>query len=483
MKKGWKLLCSATLATIMSVGALAAGCAGNIDDDTGGIEVSQDQIDIIQAKYDAQGAVYEYTGDPVTLTMSHWDSDGASKERAVLDVLLQGFYKRYPTINVSLDIISDYETTYSNNFAAGRVHDVFLVSDGVFTNWVKASSQTMVNLDPYIAASELLDMDDMFDSVVTRYQYDAATGLTGQGSQMTMPRDISAHVMYYNKDMFEEAGVELPPSDRIMTMDEATEMWTQLTRDLDGDGTPDVYGVAGLNMEGLVWSAGGDFVNDERTGFPTEQSDLDALEKAYKYLQDAYYTFNDGKGIAPDASMNMTGDATTLFAQEMVATVIAGSWEMASIQGNSFDWDIAYVPAYEENPTANSWSGSVSYAIYSGIDDAKFDAAWKLVEYIGSPEGQEILASTGFQFPIYESVAFSDEYLSKYEGGQPSNYEIFLRSASEQPAGTWTYLPSDQWKEMGYDAYSAYLLDVTAENRWNVDRFLEAVEEYVNLQL
>lgn len=183
MKKGWKLLCSATLATIMSVGALAAGCAGNIDDDTGGIEVSQDQIDIIQAKYDAQGAVYEYTGDPVTLTMSHWDSDGASKERAVLDVLLQGFYKRYPTINVSLDIISDYETTYSNNFAAGRVHDVFLVSDGVFTNWVKASSQTMVNLDPYIAASELLDMDDMFDSVVTRYQYDAATGLTGRAAR------------------------------------------------------------------------------------------------------------------------------------------------------------------------------------------------------------------------------------------------------------------------------------------------------------
>ena len=47
MKKGWNLLCRATLATIMSVGALAVGCAGNIDDDTGGIEVSQDQIDII----------------------------------------------------------------------------------------------------------------------------------------------------------------------------------------------------------------------------------------------------------------------------------------------------------------------------------------------------------------------------------------------------------------------------------------------------
>lgn len=480
MKKGWKLLCSATLATIMSVGALAAGCAGNIDDDTGGIEVSQDQIDIIQAKYDAQGAVYEYTGDPVTLTMSHWDSDGASKERAVLDVLLQGFYKRYPTINVSLDIISDYETTYSNNFAAGRVHDVFLVSDGVFTNWVKASSQTMVNLDPYIAASELLDMDDMFDSVVTRYQYDAATGLTGQGSQMTMPRDISAHVMYYNKDMFEEAGVELPPSDRIMTMDEATEMWTQLTRDLNGDGTPDVYGVAGLNMEGLVWSAGGDFVNDERTGFPTEQSDLDALEKAYKYLQDAYYTFNDGKGIAPDASMNMTGDATTLFAQEMVATVIAGSWELATIQGNSFDWDIAYVPAFEAAPTKNAWSGSVSYAIYSGIAPEKLEAAWKLVEYIGSPEGQEILSATGFQFPIYESIASSEEYLATYENSKPSNYEVFLKSAAEQPAGTWMYNQSNQWKELSYDTLTANLLDSDQGARWTVERFLDECRKVVD---
>ena len=268
-----------------------------------------------------------------------------------------------------------------------------------------------------------------------------------------------------------------------MTIEEAVEMWSALTKDTDGDGEIDVYGTAGLMMEGLVWSGGGDFLNDARNAFPTDPADLTALRQAYQFIQDAYYTYNDGNGFMPRSTVSSTMDATTLFSQEMVATVIAGSWEMASIQGNSFDWDIAYVPAYEENPTANSWSGSVSYAIYSGIDDAKFDAAWKLVEYIGSPEGQEILASTGFQFPIYESVAFSDEYLSKYEGGQPSNYEIFLRSASEQPAGTWTYLPSDQWKEMGYDAYSAYLLDVTAENRWNVDRFLEAVEEYVNLQL
>ena len=472
-KKVLTALCGASLATVMTFGALATGCAGNIGEGDENINVSQDQITQIQQKYDEAGAVYEYTGSPVTITMSHWDSDGASIERAVLEVLLEAFNKRYPSITVDLEIISDYETTYSTRFATNDVHDVFLVSDGVFTNWVKGSTQTMVNLSPYIAASDLVDMDDMFDSVVTRYQYDPATGLTGQGNQMTMPRDISSHVMYYNKDLFEQFGVELPPSDRVMTIEEAVDMWEALTQDLDGDGTPDIYGVAGLSTEGLVWSAGGDFLNDSRTPFPTEESDLTALNKAYKFIQDAYYTYADGKGITPPGTVTQTGDATALFAQEMVATVIAGSWELATIQGNSFDWDIAYVPAFEENPGANAWSGSVSYAIYSGIDPAKLDAAWKLVEYIGCPEGQEILAATGFQFPIYQSVAFDEDYLAVYENSKPSNYEIFLKSASTQPAGTWMYLTSDQWKELGYDGLSAHLLDTNANDRWTVERFLD----------
>ena len=480
-RKKLAMLLAAAMGFVLTFGVFAAGCAGNFDTGDDNIDVSEDEIERIQNKYDELGYVYEYTGEPVTITMSHWDSDGESIERAVLNVLLDSFNDRYPNINVDLEIISDYETTYSARFATGQVHDVFLVPDGVFASWCRSSYMT--DLTPYILASDIVDTSDMFESVVTRYQYDSATGITGQGAQLTMPRDISAHVMYYNKDLFDSLGVTPPPSDRIMTIEEAVEMWSALTKDTDGDGEIDVYGTAGLMMEGLVWSGGGDFLNDARNAFPTDPAALTALRQAYQFIQDAYYTYNDGNGFMPRSTVSSTMDATTLFSQEMVATVIAGSWEMASIQGNSFDWDIAYVPAYEENPTANSWSGSVSYAIYSGIDDAKFDAAWKLVEYIGSPEGQEILASTGFQFPIYESVAFSDEYLSKYEGGQPSNYEIFLRSASEQPAGTWTYLPSDQWKEMGYDAYSAYLLDVTAENRWNVDRFLEAVEEYVNLQL
>ncbi len=463
IKKCCLIATAAIMAVTGSVGLAACGGGGQELD----LSVS---IEGIQSKYDA--SMYQYGGEPVTITMSHWDSDGATLERAVLDTLLQSFKMRYPTIDVKLDIISDYEKTYANNIATNNLHDVFMVSDGVFANW--SSGGKMINLDPYIQASDLVDLDGMYESAVTRYQYNSTTGLTGSGAQLVMPRDISAHVMYYNKDYFKQMNVELPPSDRIMTMDEAVAMWQALT-EKDSAGKIETYGVAGLVMEGLVWSAGGDFLNDERTGFPTEASDLAALKKAYQFIQDAYVTTE----ITPPAEFSVGMDATTLFSQQRVATVIAGSWNVSSFRTLSFDWDIAYAPAFPEAPTKNAWSGSVGYAINSGIENSKKEAAWKLVEYIGSKEGQEILSATGFQFPLYGEIGFSDEYLERESALKPNNYEVFIHSVAEQPAGTWLYTKSTQWKELTYDTLSETLFVKDESKRLSVDDFLDLVKKNI----
>ncbi len=470
MKKNKTKVIAPILLSGVMVAAVCGGCAGrppaadNLD-----LSIS---IESIQAKYDA--SLYEYGGEPVTIRMSHWDSDGATLERAVLETLLTAFKNRYPTIEVKLDIISDYENTYATNIATDDLHDVFMVSDGVFTNW--STGGKMVNLTPYIQASELVDTDGMYESVVTRYQYDSVTGLTGSGAQLVMPRDISAHVMYYNKDYFAEKGVQAPPSDRIMTLDEAVTMWQALT-ERDGAGNIDVYGVAGIEMEGLVWSAGGDFLNDSRTGFPTDPNDLNALKKAYGFLQDAYFKYE----VTPPSEFSSGMDPTTLFSQQRVATVIGGRWNVSSFRTLSFDWDIAYAPAFPENPTHNSWSGSVGYAISNACKNK--EAAWKLVEYIGSKEGQEILSATGFQFPLYESIGLSEEYLKRESQLKPNNYEVFIHSVAEQPAGTWMYTKSTQWKELGYDMFSEYILDKNENNRWTIEKFLERVKSAVNQYL
>lgn len=429
--------------------------------DNGGI--SEVTLESIQAKYDA--SLYQYSGKPVTVRLATWDSAGYNIERAVMETVVKAFNNRYPTIKIEYDIMSNYEMNYAGNIATGDLHDVFVVTDGVFGNWVTGGK--MENLEPYIASSDLIVREEMHPSVVDRYSYNPTTGKTGSGNQYTLARDISSFVMYYNKDYFDAKGVTYPPSDRIMTIDEATEMWKALTT-YDDNGEISVYGSSALDICGLVWSAGGDFLNAEKTAFPTEEKDLKALKKAYQFVQDSYYKDK----ICPTVAL----DAATMFNMQKVATCIAGSWNVSTFRSLDFNWDIAYIPAFEENPQANCWSGSAGLSVYTGSKCK--EASWKFVEYIASKEGQEILMSTGTQIPIYENVG--KDIVERESKLGPANYEILIKSAKTQKAGRWTYLKNQQWYSLGYDLYSGNLLDSNADERWTTDRFLEKCKEIVN---
>lgn len=449
------------------------------EDDDNVPDIKKDELTTILEKYDELGYTYEYTGEPVEITMAHWDSSGANIERTVIEALLQGFNKRYPTITVKLDILQDYENTYGNRIGAGTAHDVFLVPDGAISKW--ASSGVLENLDPFIQSSDIFNngegMNTIYTSCLTRYQYNSSTGKMGSGNQLALPKDVGPYVMFYNKDWFKTLGVELPPSDRIMTMEEATTMWQALTK-RNSAGTITGYGVAGLCIEGLVWSAGGDFLNESRTAFPTNEQTLAGLKKGYQYMKDSYLTYE----IQPPAEFTGTLDATQLFSQQKVATVIGGRWNVSSFRSLTFDWDIAYVPAFTENSTANMYSGSVGYAVNSKSGDKK-EAAWKLVEYIASREGQEILTATGFQIPVYEDLALDEDLVETERKKGPYNYEIFVQSAKMQGYGLWQYCKSNTWKVNGYDVPSEYLYSTNPSTEITVDEFLAKAKNLVNSNL
>lgn len=422
-------------------------------------------LDDILDEYDQEDYVYE--GEPCTITMAHWDSAGPMEE-ATTELAVEAFEKRYPTINVELDIISDYANTYAHTIAAGDVHDVFMVSDGEFRLWSEGG--IMQNLRSFLDSSTLLTPElieeDMLEGALERYE-------TEDGTLLCFPKDIGPQVLYYNKDIFDSLGVDYPPSDRIMTIEEATEMWKKLT--VKSGNTTAIYGLGAMTAEGLVWSAGGDFLNDDRTAFPTDQKDLDAIRKAYTWLQNAVIT----DGIIPSGAAGGGMNGMDLFCAEMAATIVGGRWEISNLRTMDFNWDVAYVPAFEGADMAkNYWSGSVGYAMYNKCEHK--EAAWKLIEYIGSPEGQSVLAASGFSIPIYESVAYSDSVVAREKELGPQNYEVFIKSAKSQPAGTHTYLVSQRWLDEGYNALAANLYALTDSARWTVDRFMQEIGPKVN---
>ena len=131
------------------------------------IDVDKSELETIMEKYDNLGYQYDYDGEECTLTMAHWDSSGASIERQVVEAVLSGFKKRYPKINVTLDIIQSYEDTYGNRITAGTAHDVFLTPDGAIPKW--AGSNKLENLNPYISSSvTTLYLDGTNDFVILR---------------------------------------------------------------------------------------------------------------------------------------------------------------------------------------------------------------------------------------------------------------------------------------------------------------------------
>lgn len=430
-------------------------------------------LDDIQKKYDDLD--WSYDGDECTITMCHWDSAGRNVEAAVLNALLKGFNKRYPNIHVELEILTDYENTYGNNISADNMHDVFLVPDGAFGSW--ASSKKLVNLTPYVEASTIIDTDNMYETSLTRYQYNFNTNKPGSGVQLALPKDIGPYVMYYNEDIFNQLEVELPPSDRIMTIDEATTMWQSLTKK-NSSGDITCYGVGGLGIEGLVWSAGGDFLNEDRDAFPTDESTLAGLKKGYQYMQDSYFKYE----VQPPSEFTAGQDASTLFSMQKVACYIGGRYNVTSFMNLDFKWNVCYVPAFTENSEKNMYSGSVGYAMSSTCKNKL--AAWKLIEYVASREGQEILSSTGFQIPCYTDLALSDDVKAREQINYPGlNYEVFVHSAEKQSYGLWQYRNNQKWKTMGYDTTSEYLYHSDESKRWTVDYFLEQAKKAVTENL
>jgi len=436
----------------------------------GDIEIDDDAYDSILQKYDEQGYKYEYKGTPVTITMAHWDSSGKTVESAVVNAVIKGFNRRYPDIKVNLEIVQSYEDTYGNFISAGTAADVFLVPDGAVFKW----ANNLTNLDDFISSSTILDsLDDVYPSCLTRYRYNGVT--MGSGRQLALPKDVGPYVMYYNKDWFDEMGVAYPPADRVMSIDEATEMWSALTKRSGSRITG--YGLGGLNIEGLVWSAGGDFLNSSRSNIPSDADTVAAIKKAYQYMQDTHIRYE----IQPPASFTGTLSTSNLFSQQMIATVISGRWDVSSFRTLDFNWDIAYVPAFTDNGAEfalnnNMYSGSVGYTINKRLSGDKQLAAWKLIEYIASKEGQEILAKTGFQIPIYETVAMEDDIRNSEIALGPVNYDVFINSAMHQRYGLWQYRADVSWKENLYDLTSEKLYADLASDRITVDTFWNNVK-------
>lgn len=353
-------------------------------------------------------AVGETPAKAVEITFMAW---GAPEELAVWQQIADEFQAANPNISVKMDVSEwdSYWTKLDTLFAGGTPPDVFAMDAPMFLDW--QSRGVLLNLQPYIDATPGF-LDGFYEQPLSGYKL--PEGYYG------MPRDFQTIVMYYNKDMFDAAGVEYLKEG--WTWEDLREMAKMLTVDKDGDGKTDQYGYScdlwdmELCWGEAIWAYGGDVINADYT------KTLIGEPKA----REAWELFYDMMFV--DKSMPDTIAAGEygydLFQAGVVALWPHGHWSMPGYKDVEFQWDVAPMPA---GPAGQATSvNSAGFVIAK--DSKNPDAAWEFVKFALSQTGQTRLTELGFAIPVLKSVAESPVFLEQDMNGRAINQKVFLDS-------------------------------------------------------
>jgi multiple sugar transport system substrate-binding protein len=335
---------------------------------------------------------------------------GEPAELAAYEQLVDAFETAHPTIDVQLIEIAsqgDYLTRLGADFAAGTPADVLLLNYRRYAQF--AARGVLEPLGPYLRRSNVLDERAFYRQALDPFRW--------RGELMCIPQNVSSLVVYYDRDLFRAADLADPADD--WTWDDFLAAARALTRDLDGDGLTDQYGLGTevelIRLAPFVWQNGGELV-DEPTDPHRLTLDSTASAGAVQWFVDLQLTH----GVVPDAVAEAAEDSESRFLAGRTAMYLnsrRGVPTYRQIEG--FDWDVAPLP---RNVEAAGILHSDGYCMPTAARDP--EAAWTFIEFANSAEGQVIVAATGRTVPSLVAVAESEAFLDPAE--RPANTRVFL---------------------------------------------------------
>lgn len=208
--------------------------------------------------------------EPVILRMSTWAGVDESAELQVILDEINASQSEYQIVHEPLP--SDYDTQVKTQLAGNTGADLYwinqdnmaLKSEGVFMDL----TDCLANAEPGTAG----DVNDYYPGILAVNEYEG--GIYG------LPWIAQPVVTFYNRALFEAAGVEEPTPD--WTWDDFMEKAQALTLDTDGDGNIDQWGFTNNSWPPpyiFIWQAGGDILNQDFTEAPIDSPEsLSGLE-------------------------------------------------------------------------------------------------------------------------------------------------------------------------------------------------------------
>jgi multiple sugar transport system substrate-binding protein len=304
--------------------------------------------------------------------------------------MLEQFHAEHPNIHVFYTPDPEnFQEKMLTDFQAGTAPDVFQGCCTHFPAW--AQMGYTLDLSPYVEA----DLDEETIQDWDPAQYRALFARDGQ--QFGLPKYHGAMALYYNKDIFDEYGVNYPND--TWDHDDYLEALKRLTHDRDGDGKTDLWG----SILDISWSSlqihangwGGYFVDpdDPSRCLMCKPEAMGALAwiRARMWDDKVMATPLDVQNLWPRYA----------FTDERVAMVEDGSWALKDILVEAgFRIGVALFPA---GPVRRvTLATTDGFGIYAGTRHP--DAAWELVKFLIGKDYGRAMARANFLQPARASL-------------------------------------------------------------------------------
>ncbi len=371
---------------------------------------------------------------PAELTFTFW---GSPFEREAVERMVKAFNDANPDIRVRAQHIPDAYTEKISTMVAGNTQpDVAYLGESLALVW--AQEDILQDLTPYFQE----DPEASNRLPATYYNY-------GDGKTIGTNTAAETIILYYNKDLFDAAGVDYPPSKaaEAWTWDEFVEVAKKLTKDRRGNdaASPDfdpnnieIYGISFPQWWGgyipMILSNGGSFASDD--GMQLMLNEPEAVEALQK-MQDLIYVHH----VAPTpAQAEALPSADIMMQSRRVAMSIDGHWKVLDYSQLGFNWSMGVLPYHKEPVTIVLGSPTVIFA-----NTQHPEAAFEFYKFHNDPTQVDLYAK-GLWMPLqleyYTNPEKTAEWLDAIPGVYPPEardvlIDYTLNNTPYQPPAYW----------------------------------------------
>ncbi len=348
----------------------------------------------------------------VHLLITTWE---AGSEAVYMNAHVKKFEELHPNIKVDVEDSLPWNRMFSKlmiTTAGHRSPDVTRVSSEWFIPL--AAKHVLVPLDDLIKRDNF-DIGDFYESALESCTY--------KGKLYCLPVALDAYGIYYNKKMFDDAGVPYP--DGTWTYEDFVKAGEKIGGDYDGDGRQDHWGAAMWAWCTYVLAFDGALLTPDLSQCAiTSDNSIEGLQ----FMVDLVHKYH----TCPTNEDSANLDKFKLFTSGRAAMTAAGCWwgDTCSREAPTIDFDVAPMPRGPRGTRATTLA-SDSFAVTT--QSKHKEEAWLLAQWMTEADYMREAIKGNQIIPARKSMA--SEFISLRR--RPYNKQVFIDAFVDKNTKGW----------------------------------------------